>query len=411
METSPERPVPVRTVAQLIAQWVGRLGRVWVDGQLTDLSRRPGSNTVFLTLRDPVAQVSLPVTCAKQLVDGIQPPLVDGARVVVHAKPEVYVTRGRLSLAATEIRPVGVGELLARIERLRQMLAAEGLFATERKRRPPFLPRRIGLICGRDSAAERDVLENAKRRWPAVQFRVQQVAVQGTYAATEVTEALRHLDADPEVDVIIVARGGGSLEDLLPFSDEGLLRAVAACRTPVVSAVGHEQDAPLVDLVADVRASTPTDAAKQVVPDVGEQSELIRQLRDRARRHLTSWLGREQAALHALRSRPALADPVRELDRREQEVVDVRDRAHRSLRHQLDRAADDIRHVRARVVALSPAATLQRGYAVVQHADGRVAASAQQVTAGEAVTVRLVDGRFDATVTTVETADEEQERP
>ncbi|MQA79069.1 MAG: exodeoxyribonuclease VII large subunit [Streptosporangiales bacterium] len=402
MDTTPERPVPVRTVAQLIAQWVGRLGRVWVDGQLTDVSRRPGAATVFLTLRDPVAQVSLPVTCARQLFDSIRPPLVDGARVVVHAKPEMYVARGRLSLVATDIRPVGVGELLARIERLRQLLATEGLFAAERKRRPPFLPERVGLICGRDSAAERDVRENARRRWPAVRFRVEQVAVQGLHAAIEVAEAVRRLDADDSVDVIIVTRGGGSLEDLLPFSDEGLLRAVAACRTPVVSAVGHEQDAPLLDLVADIRASTPTDAAKRVVPDVGEQVALIRQLRDRGRRHLTGWLRREHAALVALRSRPALSDPPRELDRRELDVLAMRDRARRSLTHRLDRAADDVRHVRARVVALSPAATLQRGYAVVQH-DGHVVGSAGDLHPGAAVSVRLVDGRFGAQVTDVET--------
>ncbi|MBO0892025.1 MAG: exodeoxyribonuclease VII large subunit, partial [Acidothermales bacterium] len=286
LETSPERPVPVRTAAQLIAQWVGRLGRVWVDGQVTEVSRRQGAATVFLTLRDPVAQVSLRVTCPRQVFDGVRPPLVDGARVVVHGKPEMYVARGQLSLATTDIRPVGVGELLARLERLRQILASEGLFAAERKRRPPFLPGRIGLVCGRDSAAERDVRENARRRWPAVRFRVEQVAVQGPYAATDVADAVARLDNDPEVDVIVVARGGGSLEDLLPFSDEGLLRAVATCRTPVVSAVGHEQDTPLLDLVADVRASTPTDAAKRVVPDVGEETALVTALRDRGRRHL-----------------------------------------------------------------------------------------------------------------------------
>lgn len=401
LTTSAEQPVPVRTVAQLIAQWVGRLGRVWIDGQVTEVSRRPGNNTVFLVLRDPVAQVSVRVTCARQVFDAVQPPLSGGARVVVHAKPEVYVARGLLSLAATEIRPVGVGELLARVERLRQVLATEGLFSAERKRRPPFLPGRIGLVCGRGSAAERDVLENAKKRWPAVRFRTEQVAVQGPYAATEVTEAIRRLDAD-DVEVIVVARGGGSFEDLLPFSDEGLLRAVAACRTPVVSAVGHEQDSPLLDLVADVRASTPTDAAKRIVPEVGEEAELVRQLRDRGRRHLAGWLQRETAALQALRSRPALADPLRELDEREDAVLTLRSRAERSLLHRLDRAADDLAHVRSRVVALSPAATLRRGYAIVQRPDGSVLASAADVAAGDEVEVRLADGRLRAQVTDIE---------
>ncbi|MGH3098127.1 MAG: exodeoxyribonuclease VII large subunit [Streptosporangiales bacterium] len=402
LTTSAEQPVPVRTVAQLIAQWVGRLGRVWVDGQVTEVSRRPGNNTVFLTLRDPVAQVSVRVTCARQVFDAVQPPLDGGARVVVHAKPEVYVARGLLSLSAIEIRPVGVGELLARIERLRQVLAAEGLFSAERKRRPPFLPGLIGLVCGRGSAAERDVLQNAKIRWPAVRFRVEQVAVQGPYAATEVTAALQRLDADDEVEVIVVSRGGGSIEDLLPFSDEGLLRAVSACRTPVVSAVGHEQDSPLLDLVADVRASTPTDAAKRVVPEVGEEAELVRQLRDRGRRHLAGWLQRETAGLQALRSRPALADPLRELDDREEAVLTLRARAERCLVNRLDRAADDLAHVRSRVVALSPAATLRRGYAVVQRPDGGVLASTSDVAPGDDIAVRLADGRVRGHVTDVE---------
>jgi exodeoxyribonuclease VII large subunit len=308
-------------------------------------------------------------------------------------KPDFYVTRGSFAFTGLEIRPVGIGELLARLERLRQLLAAEGLFNAERKRRLPFLPRTVGLICGRDSAAERDVLENARRRWPAVRFAVEEVAVQGPYAVTEVTEALRKLDADPEVDVIVIARGGGSLEDLLPFSDESLVRAVAACRTPVVSAIGHEQDTPLLDLVADVRASTPTDAAKKVVPDVGEQLALIRQLRDRGRRVLTGLIDRESAWLAAVRSRPSLADPVREIDRRLEQVEALRERARRSLSASLDRAADSLEHLRARLVALSPAATLQRGYAIVQRPSGDVVRLAADVGPGEELSVRFADDR------------------
>ncbi len=291
LTSSAESPVPVRTVLRLVGDWIGRLGRVWVEGQIAELNKR--GSTVFLTLRDPVAAISVRVVCPRTVLEATAPAPEEGARVVVWAKPEFNTARGAFSLSATEIRAVGIGELLARLERLRRALAAEGLFAAERKRPLPFLPAVVGLICGRDSAAERDVLRNAARRWPAVQFRVEQVAVQGSYAVTEVIGALRDLDADPSVEVIIVARGGGSIEDLLPFSDEELIRAVAACGTPVISAIGHEQDVPLLDLAADARASTPTDAARRAVPDVTEQLELIGQQRARARRHLAGRLDRE----------------------------------------------------------------------------------------------------------------------
>src|SRR6266581_4449437 len=250
-------------------------------GDIAELNVRGTRGTVFLTLRDPIAAVSVRVICTRQVFDAADPAPQEGARIVVWARPDFNAGRGSFALAALEIRAVGIGELLARLERLRRSLAAEGLFAAERKRPLPFLPGVVGLICGRDSAAERDVRRNAARRWPAVRFRVAQVAVQGPYAVTEIIEALRELDADQDVDVIIVTRGGGSIEDLLPFSDEALIRAVAACATPVVSAIGHEQDSPILDYVADARASTPTDAAKRVVPDVSEQLALVSQLRDR----------------------------------------------------------------------------------------------------------------------------------
>ncbi|MFC4058356.1 exodeoxyribonuclease VII large subunit [Planomonospora corallina] len=391
-KTSPEQPLPVRTVLQMVGGWIGKLGTVWVEGQITELTARGG--TVFLTLRDPVANMSARVTCPRGVYEATVPRPVDGARVVMNLKPDFWVNRGSFAFTALEMRPVGVGELLARLERLRQVLAAEGLFAADRKRRLPFLPGTVGLVCGRDSAAERDVLENARRRWPAVRFKVEQVAVQGPYAVGEVTEALRRLDADDEVEVIVIARGGGSMEDLLPFSDESLVRAVAACRTPVVSAIGHEQDNPLLDLVADVRASTPTDAAKKVVPDVGEQLALVRQLRDRGRRVAGGWLDRETAWLAAVRSRPALADPVRELERRAEQAEQLRDRARRALSGSLDRAQDSLGHLRAQLVALSPAATLERGYAIVQHPSGEVVRRAADVAGGEELTVRLTDDRI-----------------
>jgi exodeoxyribonuclease VII large subunit len=395
LETSAESPVPVRTVMRLVGEWIGRLGRVWVEGQIAELTRRGG--TVFMTLRDPVAAVSVRVICAGSVLDATQPAPAVGARVVIWAKPEFNAAKGSFALAAAEIRAVGIGELLARLERLRTALAAEGLFATERKRRLPFLPNMVGLVCGRDSAAERDVLQNAARRWPAVRFRVEQVAVQGPRASEEIIEALQRLDADKAVQVIIIARGGGSVEDLLPFSDEDLVRAVAGCTTPVISAIGHEQDVPLLDLVADVRASTPTDAARRAVPDVAEQIQLIGQLRARGYRALLGRLDRESSWLTGIRSRPALASPQRELDRREEQILSLAERGRLATTASIDRRAADVAHIRARLVALSPAATLRRGYAIVQRADSGVVTSASQVSDGDHLTVRFAEDQLPVT--------------
>ncbi len=389
LQTSAESPVPVRTVLRLVGEWVGRLGRVWVEGQIAELSQR--GSTAYLTLRDPAAAVSVRVVCPRPVLSATDPPPTEGSRVVVWARPDFNTTRGAFSLVASEIRAVGLGDLLARLERLRRSLADEGLFSVERKRRLPFLPGTIGLVCGRDSAAQRDVQQNAARRWPAVRFRVEEVAVQGPHAAGEVTSAMQRLDADPAVDVIIITRGGGSVEDLLPFSDEGLIRAVAACRTPVVSAIGHEQDSPLLDLVADMRASTPTDAARRTVPDVTEQFAALSQLRARARRAVAGRLDRESAWLAGLRSRPALAAPLTELDRQQERVTALAERARRCLAGDLKHADDDLAHIRARLFALSPAATLRRGYAIVQRADGQVVRSGADVSQGEQLAVRFAD--------------------
>jgi exodeoxyribonuclease VII large subunit len=382
---------------RLVGDWIGRLGRVWVEGQIAELNRR--GSTVFLTLRDPLAAVSVRVICPRTVLEATQPAPEEGARVVIWAKPEFNAAKGTFALAATEMRAVGIGELLARLERLKKSLAAEGLFSASRKRPLPFLPATVGLICGRESAAERDVLRNAARRWPAVQFRVEEVAVQGTNAAGDVIRALQRLDADPAVEVIIIARGGGSIEDLLPFSDEDLIRAAAATVTPVISAIGHEQDVPLLDLVADVRASTPTDAARRAVPDVVEQLALIDQLRSRARRSLAGRLERELSWVGAVRSRPVLASPMREIDRREEQIMALTERARLSLQAGLARASDDIAHTRARLVALSPASTLRRGYAIVQREDAGVVRAASELTTGQLLTLRFPDDQARATVT------------
>jgi len=386
-------------VSQKIGAWVGKLGWVWIDGQLAQISRRPGTQVVFLTLRDPSADLSLTVTAHRDVLDAGAPNLAEGARVVLHAKPEFYPARGTLSLRADEIRQVGLGELLARIERLKRLLAAEGLFDPRLKRRPPFLPHRIGLVTGRASAAERDVLTNARRRWPAVEFRVVNVAVQGPAAVPQMIDALAVLDKDPDVDVIILARGGGSVEDLLPFSDEALCRAVSACRTPIISAIGHETDTPLVDFVADLRASTPTDAAKRVVPDLAEEWQRIGQARARLNRAMTGLLDREQHRLDLLRSRPVLARPELMVDGRLADLTALRDRAGRCLAHRLSAGTDELGHTLARLRALSPAATLQRGYAIVQRPDGTVVREPAQVAPGDALRLRLAGGEVPATVT------------
>ena len=280
-DTTSESPWPVRDLNTRVKQWIERLGHVWVEGQLAQINYKPSWRLSYVTLRDPQAEASVQLTCPSSLLRDMD--LSDGDRVVVYGKPAFYAGRGSFSLWVTQIRRVGVGELLARINALREALAREGLFDPVRKKPLPFLPRRVGLITGRGSAAERDVLAVARDRWPEVDFEVINTAVQGPSAVPEIVKALKVLDDAAGVDVIIIARGGGSVEDLLPFSEEALQRAVATCSTPVVSAIGHEPDNPILDNVADVRAATPTDAAKRVVPDVLAERELVAQLRARGR--------------------------------------------------------------------------------------------------------------------------------
>jgi exodeoxyribonuclease VII large subunit len=398
LDTSFDKPAPVRVIANAMSGYIARLGPIWIEGQIAQLTRRPQTSLVFLTLRDPLAEVSVQVTCPRSVFDAMAAPATEGARVVVYAKFQYYVPRGSLALVAKEIRPVGVGELLARIEQRRQLLAAEGLFDPIRKRALPFLPRQVGLVVGRDSAAERDVVDNATRRWPGVTFRVEYAKVQGFEAARQVIDAVAALDSDGGVDVIVIARGGGALEDLLPFSDEGLVRAVSTCTTPVVSAIGHEEDQPLLDLVADVRASTPTDAAKLIVPDQAEETARIDAVRARARSAIAQVVDREQRALDATRGRPVLARPGELFDQHSAVVVELRARARRTVEHRLDRAADDLEHRLARVRALSPLATLARGYAVVQDSSGAVVTDATTLSHGDLISARLAAGRVTATV-------------
>ncbi|MFM9141969.1 MAG: exodeoxyribonuclease VII large subunit [Actinomycetota bacterium] len=375
LETSAEKPVPVRVVSEAISDYINRLGQIWVEGEIAQLNDRAGSGMVYMRLRDPSVDMYLEVTCPRSVIKSIAP-LMENARVVINSKVNFYTPTGRLSLNAKEIRQVGVGELLARLEALKKLLAAEGLFAAERKKPLPFLPRKIGLICGRASAAEKDVKENAKRRWPSVQFETREVAVQGADAVIQVSAALKELDANPDVDVIIITRGGGSFEDLLPFSDEGLVRLAANCTKPIVSAIGHEQDTPLLDLVADLRASTPTDAAKRVVPDIKEELERIRQLRNRADQKINDRVILEMT-----------------------KVVNLMQRSFASINSRIMRASDELNHMLNQVRALSPQATLDRGYAVVQKSDGSIVRTPTALARGEALRLRLAEGVALATAT------------
>jgi exodeoxyribonuclease VII large subunit len=392
--SSAENPWPVRAVAIRVAGWIDKLGTVWVEGQLTQLNARPDAKTVFMVLRDPAADMSLTLTCPRDLVRNAPVKLAEGTQVVVCGKPNFYTGRGTFSLRVSEIRAVGLGELLARIDRLRRLLDAEGLFDVRLKRPIPFLPNTIGLITGRASAAERDVMSVAEARWPAVRFAVRNTIVQGPNAVSQIVEALRELDADHEVDVIVLARGGGSVEDLLPFSDETLCRAIAVCTTPVISAIGHEPDSPLCDLVADVRAATPTDAAKRVVPDAVAEQALVTDLRHRSARALRNWVRREEHTVSQLRSRPVLAQPLAALTARAEEILRARTTARRDVGRLVASETDRVGHLSARLATLGPAATLARGYAVVQLVSDSMAVlrSVGDAPTGTRLRIRVADG-------------------
>jgi len=399
-ETSSDSPAPVRVVSEAIKEYIDRLGPIWIEGEISELNERSGG-MAFMRLRDTSADMSISVMCYKSVLATVQP-LPANARVVIYAKPSWFTKNGSLTMSAKEIRQVGVGELLARLEALKEKLNAEGLFAADRKVSLPLLPQRIGLICGRNTDAERDVVENARRRWPAAEFEIREVAVQGAAAVVEVAGALRELEAHPDVDVIIITRGGGSFEDLLPFSDESLVRLAASCQTPIVSAIGHEKDAPLLDLVADYRASTPTDAAKKVVPDIQEEILMISKLRDRMLKTLLATLELEMNQIAQLRSRPVMKDPGVIVSVRSDEMKSLRDRSLRGFAALLDIERKEIKGIRDQLRSLSPQSTLDRGYAVVRTATGEVLRDARKVKLGTALHIRVAKGETTATVTRVD---------
>ncbi|MSO63861.1 MAG: exodeoxyribonuclease VII large subunit [Actinobacteria bacterium] len=396
-ETSSDAPATVAVVTQAIKEYVDRLGPIWVEGEISELNERSGV-MAFIRLRDLSDDMSLSVMCHKSVIAAAQP-LPANARVVIHAKPSWYTKNGSLTLSAREIRQVGVGELLARLEALKTLLASQGLFDSDRKIDLPLLPKKVGLICGRNTDAEKDVVENARRRWPSVVFEIREVTVQGALAVSQVSAALKELEADVDVDVIIITRGGGSFEDLLPFSDEGLVRLAASCLTPIVSAIGHEKDSPLLDLVADFRASTPTDAAKHVVPDVAEEIEMIAGLRNRARRRLMSLIDVEFALITNFKDRPVMKDPRVLITSRAEIILALRDRSKRSFSSHLKLAKEELVQIKARVRALSPQATMDRGYSIVRLSNGDIARDASKLQGGDVLRLRLARGETNATVT------------
>ena len=396
-ETSSESPAPVRVVTEAIKEYVDRLGPIWIEGEIAELNERSGM-MAFMRLRDTSADMSISVMCHKSVIAAVKP-LPANARVVIYAKPSWYTKSGTLSMAAKEIRQVGVGELLARLEALKSLLANEGLFSDDRKVSLPLLPRKVGLICGRNTDAEKDVVENARRRWPAVEFEIREVTVQGAAAVVEVSAALRELESDPNVDVIIITRGGGSFEDLLPFSDESLIRLAASCETPIVSAIGHEKDSPLLDLVADYRASTPTDAAKRVVPDIAEEIATIEKLRDRATRALTARIDFESNLIAQLRSRPVMKGPGAFITLLYEELKDLRQRSSRSFAATVDAERKELKAITAHLRSLSPQSTLDRGYSVVRNAKGDVIRDPKQLSKGDLLAIKVAKGETSATVT------------
>lgn len=407
-QTTPENPWPLSRLSNNLKQYIERVSPTWVEGQL--IEHRVSRGHAWMTLRDLEVEMSLPVVAWARTAKSLDASIKEGARVVALVKPNFYTKTGRLTMIVNDMRPVGIGELLARVERLRRALADEGLFAPELKKPLPVLPHRIGLITGRDSDAMHDVQRNVWLRWPAAEFEIIHAAMQGPQVGFEVTAALHALDQHPEVDVIVVARGGGALEEvILPFSDEGLIRTVSGLTTPVVSAIGHEADRPVLDDVADFRASTPTDAAKNIVPDAAVELAGIADVRLRMAQAVQRLVEVQHQQIQQLRSRPVLAQPDTIITTRADEIHQLLARSRSTFAHQLHRASDHIGQLTARVRSLSPQQTLNRGYAVVQH-DATILRDASQVRLGDALDILVAAGRLTATATSVTETTQEYRR-
>lgn len=391
-QTTRENPWPLSLLTANIKKYVNRMSPLWVSGQVVEYKRRPGARMAFFVLRDANQSTSMTVKCWPTVLDSVGEDFSEGAQVVIYAKPDFYEGSGSLSLMAKEVHAVGVGNLLAQIEALRKKLAAEGLFAQENKHPLPVIPRKIGLIVGRNAKAKQDVMVNALARWPLAEFEIREVAVQGPTCAAEVTRALAELDSLPQVEVIVISRGGGAVEDLLPFSEESLVRAAAQARTPIVSAIGHEEDAPLLDFVADYRASTPTDAARRIVPDLQEEFLGVQGARSRLRTQMLALLDQHLGQLAQLRARPVLADPSAVIAAQEHSLALEGQRLRFRFETQLENQLTSLRGWRDALKAYSPQGILERGYSILRSPAGGVIKSVSQVSKGDLLEAIFADG-------------------
>ncbi|WP_418969740.1 exodeoxyribonuclease VII large subunit [Alloscardovia omnicolens] len=398
-DTTKDNPWPVSLISSKFADAVDRWPAAWVAGQVHQINARRAGQ-VYMTLRDNQTTTQMDVVF-------FGAPAYEAAKfsqgdlVVVHGKANMYQPRTSLSFRADEIHHVGKGGLMEQIEQLRKKLKGEGLFDDDRKVALPAFPHCIGLVCAPGARAEGDVMTNARLRWPSIEFEVKHVHVQGPSCPREVIAAIAALDADPRVEVIVVARGGGAFEDLIGFSDEGVVRAAANCVTPLVSAIGHEDDWTLIDLAADLRASTPTDAAKRIVPDVREELSLVAEARQRMLSDMQRMVSLEQQRLSAYTQRPSLTHPETLLDKPMQFVKDARLRMNTAMNFMTAEATSTIDKLHSTLTALSPQSTLNRGYAVVQAEDGTVIDSASNLSREQKISVTLKSGKFAAQVTDV----------
>ena len=394
--SSENSPWQVSQLSRSLKDWIEKLGRVWIEGELQAYSEKPAG--VFASIRDLDVEMAVEVHAFMNSGADIAPGLAQGDRVVALVQPAFWPKNGKLTMRVLKMHKVGLGELLERLEKLKQLLISEGLAAADRKKPLPFLPNRIGLITGADSDAEKDVLQNSRLRWPDVQFEIIHTHVQGDKAVNEIIFALGELDANPEVDVIIVARGGGSFQDLLPFSDERLVRAAAALSKPFVSAIGHENDQPLLDLVADLRASTPTDAAKRVVPDVLEEKRNIAIALQRMRLRIQGFLDAQEQLIQAVRSRPVMASPYGFIDNQVEQLSLLSRRIREIFDFRLQKASSEVSQLHARARSLSPKLTLERGYSVITDDNGQMV---KKLKAGQSFRVKTATQEISATANEV----------
>lgn len=403
-ETTADRPWPLRLLSRKIGEYVGRMSPMWVEGEVFQFTARQSSRVQFFTLRDLDEQMS--INC-KAWTNIIPAEFAEGSRVVLRVKPDFWTGNGSLSLQVAEVRFAGVGDLLARLELLRKKLADEGLFTADRKLPIPFLPRRVGMICGSNAKAKDDVIVNAQARWPEIDFEIREVKVQGPLSAGQVKDALAELDAMPEIDVIIIARGGGSVEDLLPFSDESLVRAVVAAVTPIVTAIGHEGDRPIIDDAADYRASTPTDAARRIVPDVAEEKKVLREGLKRGRLAIERRLTTAQNDLDTILTRPVVANPLTIVETRQEEITRTAERLTELVERGVLDAETSLDALRRHLRSLSPQSILDRGYAVLRTPES-VVRSAADTDIGDHLEALLASGRLGLEVTATRSDDDKK---